>query len=67
MVIFRIKRRSGLSYDDMLFFDDEDRNIQDMRKLGVTSILVPEAGISIKLVEEGFAEYAKQHTNKSST
>lgn len=66
MVFFRIKERSRLGYEDMLFFDAEERNIQDVQKLGVTSILVPdtETGLTINLVAEGFAEYGKQHAKK---
>ncbi|EGZ19492.1 hypothetical protein PHYSODRAFT_327742 [Phytophthora sojae] len=30
------EQQSGLAYEDMLFFDDEYRNIQDIKKLGVT-------------------------------
>ena len=30
----RIKKDSGVDYKDMLFFDDEYRNIRDISKLG---------------------------------
>ncbi|POM62221.1 Magnesium-dependent phosphatase-1 [Phytophthora palmivora] len=30
-------QNSGVAYEDMLFFDDEYRNIQDVSRLGVTS------------------------------
>lgn len=59
-MIFRLRRRSGVSYSDMIFFDDEERNIEDVSQLGVTSILVRD-GLTPKVVKEGFAEYARQH------
>ena len=31
---FSIKKSSGVDYSDMLFFDDEYRNIRDITKLG---------------------------------
>ena len=31
---FSIKKSSGIDYSDMLFFDDEYRNIKDISKLG---------------------------------
>ncbi|KAI3922114.1 hypothetical protein MKX01_005803 [Papaver californicum] len=36
----RIHRRTGVPFNSMLFFDDEDRNIDMVSKTGVTSILV---------------------------
>ena len=32
--LHRFKRNSGFSYDEMLFFDDEYRNIVDITKIG---------------------------------
>ena len=36
----QLQSESGLGYEDMLFFDDEDRNIRSVSKLGVHSHLV---------------------------
>ena len=33
--IYRLCKDSGVSYEDMIFFDDEYRNIVDVRKLGL--------------------------------
>ena len=32
--MYRFKRNSGFNYDEMLFFDDEYRNIVDITKIG---------------------------------
>jgi len=38
--ISNIRKKSGIAYNDMVFFDDEHRNIEDVGKLGVHSNLV---------------------------
>ncbi|BFZ19592.1 hypothetical protein BsWGS_22630 [Bradybaena similaris] len=43
---------SGIPYMDMLFFDDEHRNIADVSTLGVTCMFVPD-GISNRSFKEG--------------
>ncbi len=48
----RLQRSSGAAFDRMLFFDDEMRNIIDIRSLGVTCVHV-EDGIHRALFEEG--------------
>ncbi|WP_028974786.1 magnesium-dependent phosphatase-1 [Spirochaeta cellobiosiphila] len=35
-----LKEKSHMNYDEMIFFDDEERNIKDIQGLGVKSILV---------------------------
>ena len=40
----------------MLFFDDEDRNIASVGKLGVMSILVRN-GVNFKLVKEALLKF----------
>lgn len=54
---YRFKKKSGMDFRDMLFFDDEDRNIVDLRKQGVASILVRN-GAGFKVIESGLREYA---------
>ncbi|XP_031564087.1 magnesium-dependent phosphatase 1-like [Actinia tenebrosa] len=49
---------SGIAFTDMLFFDDEERNIRDIKKLGVTSLHVPH-GITMALVQEGLELHAQ--------
>ena len=56
----RFRGESGIEYSDMVFFDDEGRNIRDLKEVGVVSVLVPHSGVTRKLVEEGLALFAKQ-------
>lgn len=44
----------------MLFFDDEHRNINDLTRHGVLSILVPN-GVNKRIISEGLAEYATKY------
>lgn len=43
----------------MLFFDDENRNIVDLTKLGVLSILVKD-GVSHAVIKQGLDKFANQ-------
>ncbi|XP_055934491.1 magnesium-dependent phosphatase 1-like [Argiope bruennichi] len=52
----RMQEASGISYSDMLFFDDEQRNISDLRAIGVTSILVPD-GVNKQIIEEALRSF----------
>lgn len=54
-----IKNESGFSYDQMLFFDDEHRNIRDLEEVGVVSIYVRD-GITKQVIKEGLATYAER-------
>ncbi|GFW60398.1 magnesium-dependent phosphatase 1 [Trichonephila clavipes] len=47
----RMHKASEINYSDMLFFDDEQRNILDLKRVGVTSILVPD-GVNKHIIEE---------------
>ena len=42
----------------MIFFDDEQRNITDLRTVGVLSILVKD-GVNKRVIEEALNKYAK--------
>ncbi|TQD91364.1 hypothetical protein C1H46_023043 [Malus baccata] len=44
----RIHATTGVPFTEMLFFDDEDRNIQTVSKMGVTSVLVGN-GVNLEL------------------
>lgn len=55
----RIKKASGVDFKDMLFFDDEHRNIVDLTKLGVLSILVKD-GVSHSVIKQGLEKFAHQ-------
>ncbi|MDG2169643.1 MAG: magnesium-dependent phosphatase-1 [Opitutales bacterium] len=43
---------SGISLDEMLFFDDEMRNLHDLKPLGVQCIFVPD-GLNHRLFKQG--------------
>ena len=53
-----IQKRTGLPYEEMLFFDDESRN-RDTESLGVTMWLVRD-GVSWAEVEAGIEEWRKR-------
>lgn len=55
----RMHDKTGVPYSEMLFFDDEQRNITDIRQLGATSILVPN-GLTNRKLEEAFQQYARR-------
>ena len=57
-----IAKRSGVAFHDMLFFDDDDSNIDTVSSLGVTSIYLPEeAGVNWKLYQKGLQLWRKQY------
>lgn len=47
----------------MIFYDDEHRNISDITRLGVVSILVNE-GVDKKVIQNGELEFIKQRSKK---
>ncbi|KAK0437379.1 magnesium-dependent phosphatase-1 [Armillaria borealis] len=49
----RIHEKTGISYSEMLFFDDEHRN-KEVEQLGVTFCLVPD-GVNHKVFEKGLS------------
>ncbi|XP_013788974.2 magnesium-dependent phosphatase 1-like, partial [Limulus polyphemus] len=57
----RFQEKSGIPYSQMLFFDDEHRNIYEISKLGVTSIFVSK-GLTKKALEEGFQQFEREHS-----
>lgn len=52
----KFRTKSGIEYNDMLFFDDENRNITDIRSLGVTCVWV-ENGITRAVVQQGLRRF----------
>ncbi|KAE9595062.1 putative protein-tyrosine-phosphatase [Lupinus albus] len=54
----RIHTRTGISFNSMLFFDDENRNIQSVSKMGVTSILVGN-GVNLGAFREGLTRFSQ--------
>uniref|UniRef100_A0A0E0EUQ1 Magnesium-dependent phosphatase-1 n=1 Tax=Oryza meridionalis TaxID=40149 RepID=A0A0E0EUQ1_9ORYZ len=53
----KIQRKTGIPYKSMLFFDDEDRNIESISKMGVTSVLV-ENGVNLDMFKLGLSNFA---------
>ncbi|XP_067003448.1 magnesium-dependent phosphatase 1 [Anabrus simplex] len=58
----QFKKKSGIDLEDMLFFDDEHRNIRDLKAHGVVSILV-QNGMTMKVVEEGLKVFSTERKN----
>ncbi|KAF7843023.1 magnesium-dependent phosphatase 1 [Senna tora] len=54
----RIHSRTGVPFNSMLFFDDENRNIQAVSKMGVTSILVGK-GVNLGALREGLTRFSQ--------
>ncbi|XP_021860763.1 uncharacterized protein [Spinacia oleracea] len=55
----RIHRSTRIPYTDMLFFDDEDRNIKAINNMGATSILV-ENGVNQQAFQQGLMEFSQK-------
>lgn len=49
-----LQKKSGFDYSEMLFFDDEDRNIIEVGKLGVQAVLV-ENGLTREKLDTALA------------
>ncbi|XP_026277077.2 magnesium-dependent phosphatase 1-like [Frankliniella occidentalis] len=55
---------SHYKYEEMLFFDDDHRNIQELSEVGVTCVLVPAGeGVTKNLVEAGLELFAQNGYN----
>ncbi|XP_078442140.1 haloacid dehalogenase-like hydrolase (HAD) superfamily protein [Wolffia australiana] len=54
----RIHRRTGLPFKSILFFDDEDRNIEAVSNMGVTSVHVGNA-VNLEAFHLGLKSFAK--------
>lgn len=52
-----LQESSGIDFQAMLFFDDEQRNIVEVETLGVTSIYVP-SGMTQDVFDDGLARFA---------
>ncbi|ONI02487.1 hypothetical protein PRUPE_6G201600 [Prunus persica] len=62
--IQRIHATTGVPFSSMLFFDDEDRNIQTVSKMGVTSILVGN-GVNLGALRQGLLEFSRKSASSS--
>ena len=54
----RLQKQTGLSYDEMLFFDDEARN-KNVEELGVVMYLVRD-GVTRDVVDRGVREWRRR-------
>jgi len=54
-----LHRKTKLPYEDMLFFDDESRNREVDRELGVLMVLVPK-GVSHSVFDRGVLAWRKR-------
>lgn len=61
-----IHQKTSIPYTSMLFFDDEDRNIQTVSRMGVTSILVDD-GVNIRALRKGLTDFAGSKRPSTST
>ncbi|KAG6409121.1 hypothetical protein SASPL_132153 [Salvia splendens] len=57
----RINRRTNIPYTEMLFFDDEDRNIDAVSNMGVTSILVGN-GVNLGALRQGLSKFSQNQS-----
>ncbi|XP_053500369.1 magnesium-dependent phosphatase 1 [Ictalurus furcatus] len=55
----RLQADSGVCYTDMMFFDDEPRNIIEVGRLGVHCVLVPD-GVTSKLLYDELQKFMKR-------
>ncbi|KAG0568500.1 hypothetical protein KC19_6G023600 [Ceratodon purpureus] len=54
----KILQSTDIPYKDMLFFDDEDRNIRSVSQLGATSILVND-GVNLRALAQGLQQHGR--------
>ncbi|KAL4693256.1 hypothetical protein H8959_017066 [Pygathrix nigripes] len=54
----RLQQKTGIPFSQMIFFDDERRNIVDVSKLGVTCIHI-QNGMNLQTLSQGLETFAK--------
>ncbi|KAK9056597.1 hypothetical protein SSX86_023959 [Deinandra increscens subsp. villosa] len=54
----KIQQKTCVPYESMLFFDDENRNIESVSKMGVTSILVND-GVNLGAFRQGLTQFSQ--------
>ncbi|XP_037026194.1 magnesium-dependent phosphatase 1-like [Bradysia coprophila] len=57
----QFKKHSGIPLENMLFFDDESRNIVDINKIGSVAILVKN-GVNFGVIENGIKEFVSRRS-----
>ncbi|XP_034261308.1 magnesium-dependent phosphatase 1 [Pantherophis guttatus] len=58
----RLNQQSGIPFHQMLFFDDESRNIRDVGTLGVVCVSVPR-GMTLSLLKDGLESFARSSSS----
>lgn len=58
-----LKKRTGIEWNRMLFFDDEPRNIEEVGRLGVTCVEV-RGGMDLELFREGLVSFSENCDKK---
>ncbi|XP_054304979.1 magnesium-dependent phosphatase 1 isoform X2 [Pongo pygmaeus] len=59
--LIRLQQKTGIPFSQMIFFDDERRNIVDVSKLGVTCIHI-QNGMNLQTLSQGLQTFAKAQT-----
>lgn len=54
----KIRKQSGIPYEDMLFLDNERWNITEVSKLGVVSLYTPD-GVTEQVWQKGLRMFAE--------
>ncbi|XP_025115930.1 magnesium-dependent phosphatase 1-like isoform X1 [Pomacea canaliculata] len=60
----KLQKSSGFEYEDMIFFDDEHRNVVEVEQLGVLCIFV-EDGVTKSLVQNALEQFANKRKMSS--
>lgn len=60
----QFKKQSGIPFEGMLFFDDESRNITDIKRIGAVAIYVRN-GVNNNVIEDGLREFEKQRDQRT--
>ena len=61
----KFKQQSQLEYNEMIFYDDEHRNIVEIGKLGVTCQHVSDDGLTLSEFQDGLKKF--RHNSKASS
>ena len=59
----RLKEKSGVPFDEMLFFDNESRNVREVATLGVCCVFTPD-GMTVENWREGLAKFEEHAANR---
>lgn len=60
--INKISKKCNIKLEEMIFFDDEQRNIVDLERLGVVSILVKN-GMTMSVLIQGLKKFSDIRSN----